>query len=105
MHTQGPWKRGVRGDASQIVTDDQRQQRTIAEVRYYGYERQEIAANACLLAAAPSLLVALDELVLIFEGLLDGEEISQYDSLTLQLAYNALIKARGKNRQAGKKGI
>jgi hypothetical protein len=50
-------------------------------------------ANAHLIAAAPELYEALDELADLMQGVIDGDY--KPDSYTLQVAKVALAKARG----------
>ena len=60
QHTPGPWKRGKGSFADRIVTDNSRQQETVAEVWYSGHDRGTIHANGSLIAAAPDLLDACE---------------------------------------------
>ena len=55
--------------------------------------REEFEANARLIAAAPDLLEALEELVDLFGGLVSGEYPP--DGFTTQPARDAIAKARG----------
>lgn len=61
-----------------------------------GVTREEMFANAHLIAAAPELYEALEELQNIVSGLLSGEMgLKDIDSFTNQPARAALAKARG----------
>jgi hypothetical protein len=63
------------------------------QVAKCGVGEFEIPGNAHLIAAAPELYEALDELADLMQGVIDGDY--KPDSYTLQVAKVALAKARG----------
>ena len=90
-HT-GPWKRGKGSFATKIVTDGNEQQQTIAELWYFGHDRETIQANACLIAAAPDLLAAC-EAVLRY---ISSHQV--YDKDARGVLERAVAKARGEEQ-------
>ena len=58
--------------------------------------KKEMHANARLIAAAPDLLEALEELADLFDAMVSGEY--QPDSFTTQPAHAAIAKAKGEAR-------
>ena len=93
-HTPGPWKRGKADFADRIVTDSDDQQQTIAEVWYFGHSCATLDANACLLAAAPELLEALEEAAELLDDAASGEY--KPDSFSSEAARAVIATARGK---------
>lgn len=85
-HTPGPWKYIAYDD--DVVTDDER-------FSIVGHHASVLEDDARLIAAAPELLEALEEMVDLFDGLVSGEY--QPDSFTTQPARAAIAKAKGED--------
>ena len=97
-HTPGPW----------VVFDDHPDKACfhiredncfdeIATIYRYQCNPRNTLADARLIAAAPDLLEALEELVDLFGGLVSGEYPP--DGFTTQPARDAIAKARGESNE------
>ena len=93
-HTPGPWVVEACGACIQVAQSPDHP--AIAEMWLRGNRDQELA-NARLIAAAPDLLAALQELAEIVQGALDDTNLHGLgmDSFTLQPARLAIAKALG----------
>ena len=100
-HTKGPWE-VARTDAGIIVRTESAKKTRFGASRYAaigGFDRSnpeqlaEALANARLIAAAPELLEALEELSLLMDDVRNGEYTP--DHLTTQPARAAIAKAKG----------
>lgn len=92
-HTPGPWVASWRDYGGVIGKDGY----VVAQAATFR-NKEVIEANARLIAAAPELLEALQELHDIVQGLIDDDVAPQgfVDSFTLQPARHALNKATRK---------
>ena len=108
-HTPGPWK--ARPGGAEVITayapegvrahgygcgNDFIADLNDGEYHEY-YDRAEQEANARLIAAAPELLEALEELADLVDDLVDG--IYRPDSFTTQPARAAIAKAKGESNE------
>lgn len=100
-HTPGPWKQGTRGPngCPIIGTEKGLMVCMLAHSANESGQKEQAEANAHLIAAAPELLEALEELSGIVQGILDDTDVayvsSHIDSFTLQIAKAAILKAEG----------
>ena len=98
-HTPGPWIVYPETNGSEICAVDMKPglpiRAGIAKVDTFNYG--EWIGNARLIAAAPDLLEALEELVDLFGGLVSGEYPP--DGFTTQPARDAIAKARGESNE------
>lgn len=86
-HTPGPWHTG-HGPQASIVYDRSGWGVANASVYHFKHEHGSALANAALIAAAPDLLEALEEIVL-------HQEILGQCSTITDRAYEAIAKAKG----------
>lgn len=97
-HTAGPWK-VTSGDMTYgPATVRSASNLPIATVERVAATRDQVEANARLIAAAPDLLAALEEVTRCLENWIEvaGEEdFRQYDVDACTDAYAAMRKARG----------
>lgn len=96
-HTPGPWKAfncvGPRSLKNWHIQADDLKGRPVATIADIG---DGDAANANLIAAAPDLLAALEQLVEEFESRVSlVRELSPNESLALHHSYEAIAKAKG----------
>ena len=95
-HTHGPWELGYSDLGSQIISSADGY---VAVVHYWSRPEQEMKANARLIAAAPDLLGALEELYAMVWGecprLLN--EDSGGDARLDSKIKDAITKARGES--------
>ena len=97
VHSNAPW----RIECENVKTAISSGHKHIAMVSYFdcgtgdprSISKEEHEANAHLIAAAPELYEALDELADLMQGVIEGDY--KPDSFTLQVAKAALAKARG----------
>jgi len=89
--TPGPWYVGAPDDCYCIAEVGSRAVYPVAGRVYQNADSDE--ADAHLIAAAPELYEALDELADLMQGVIEGDY--RPDSFTLQIARAALAKARG----------
>ena len=98
--TQGPWPIKPTGDFKRIVIGDGLVDGPggyeVAEVYSDDCDRDEAMANAHLIAAAPDLYAALEELADLMDAVRAGDYTP--DSFTCQPAQIALAKARGETK-------
>jgi len=98
-HTPGPWIVYPETNGSEICAVDMEPglpiRAAIAKVDTFNYG--EWIGNARLIAAAPDLLEALEELVDLFGGLVSGEYPP--DGFTTQPARDAIAKAKGEGNE------
>ena len=90
-HTPGPWGRSRRDEVRQDATAE-----WIADVG--GRNFDETGANACLLASAPELLAALEELVAEWDIAHEDEDHRTgytLDTPGIEWARAAILKATG----------
>lgn len=81
-HTPGPWLNAGRSAGAHIHADSGE----VAWLRsYVGISDEEIAANACLIEAAPDLL----------EALVYAAELLEYGGFDMEKVDKAIAKARG----------
>lgn len=99
--TPGPWRIAKRGEdeAFYVVERDEpnepsRHAYRVAHVLDYN-ELQQNAANACLIAAAPDLVEALDEMLREFGVDGHGAEFEDGECRVVDRARAALAKAQG----------
>lgn len=99
--TPGPWRIAKRGEdeAFYVVERDEpnepsRHAYRVAHVLDYN-ELQQNAANACLIAAAPDLVEALDEMLREFGVDGHGAEFEDGECMVVDRARAALAKAQG----------
>ena len=89
-YTPGPWR--IDGKPGYEAPEIHATNRRIARVLYHlGSEDREVDANARLIAAAPELLVSLQELMDLVEDIIDGAYVP--DDFTLRPACKAVAKA------------
>ena len=87
QHTEGPWI----ADGAQIFTSDT----NVAQANGYRIDRETVAANARLIAAAPELLEALEQMVSVFLDTEGRHGESKNDAMDAARA--AIAKATGEN--------
>lgn len=92
-HTPGPWRVG-KGGPNMCPTVGTEKGLMVAMVAYG--DSHPTQANARLIAAAPDLLEALEELADLFDAMVSGEY--RPDSFTTQPARAAIAKAKGDQR-------
>jgi hypothetical protein len=99
MHTEGPWRVSGRcyelGEGLAGVSGPGWNELAGVVVEVNGYLNDEGIANARLIAAAPDLLEALQELCEIVEDAIEQKSAKDLDSFTLQPARAAIAKATG----------
>ena len=94
MHTEGPWSAAeTRHNYDTVIRGPKGEPIALALIA--GYTKQEGTANAALLAAAPDLLEALQELCEIVEDAIEQKSAKDLDSFTLQPARAAIARATG----------
>lgn len=93
-HTEGPWSVAeTRHNYDTVIRGPKGEPIALALIA--GYTKQEGAANTALLAAAPDLLEALQELCEIVEDAIEQKSAKDLDSFTLQPARAAIARATG----------
>jgi hypothetical protein len=94
-HTPGPWK--ARSRYVMTKRPDRRSENTVAECRLSGRHDKEDAANALLIAAAPDLLAACEEMALALREIRDytGRGLVAAHGDALDLGLRAIAKAKG----------
>jgi hypothetical protein len=96
MHTEGPWSVAeTRHNYDTVIRGPKGEPIALALIA--GYTKQEGAANTALLAAAPDLLEALQELCEIVEDAIEQKSAKDLDSFTLQPARAAIARATGES--------
>jgi hypothetical protein len=100
-HTQGPWSRSnPRGLTINGPPDRTGWVLTVAHVADRPDEKQALA-DACLIAAAPDLLAALEDIVQVaLEDIVQASDANDGDSLmhAIQAAQTIIAKAKGEVR-------
>jgi hypothetical protein len=103
-HTPGPWKVDAEGKDRYIVAQHETGEYTFALLRHgFGMSgsKQELEANARLIAAAPSLLAALEDLLdLGRAGFIQGADIAV--TRAVEEARAAVAAARGSSKEIEK---
>lgn len=93
-HTPGPWHRNIK-PVTKYVTVWSGRNTHVAYVNPSGLSAEEVEANICLIAAAPTLLESLQELLEFYAGHKDKNRISEDERDMLDDAENAIAKAEG----------
>jgi len=89
-HTPGPWRMDHDGSNWMVVTDDYPEM--VDVWGFNGMPAVEVVANVRLIAAAPDLLAALDDLLIAYCD--PGNQGGDHDD-KVEAARAAIAKARG----------
>jgi hypothetical protein len=94
-HTPGPWRYEEFGP-NVIIKATKNPMLSVVHSLYHE-SREQMEANADLIAAAPELLEALEKMVGLFEPgrIYDFKEVSALSSEALHIAMAAIAKAKG----------
>lgn len=96
MNTKGPWEIKPDSFVIRMVKGDQNEYGAIPYVALGGADRDVLQANAYLVAAAPDLLEALEELVLASQATVSWSCNDFENAITN--AESAIAKAKGENQ-------
>ena len=92
MHTEGPWP--MRESATHVTVTNAR-----GDAVFHDDKRiPGVMADARLIAAAPDLLEALQELCEIVEDAIEQKSAKDLDGFTLQPARAAIARATGESK-------
>jgi hypothetical protein len=96
-HTPGPWqvKTAINGDRGILSPGVGLLAECFTAIRSFDEKTDEVIANARLIAAAPELLQALENLVAKYDAMQDGNISAQLTNGDFFAARAAIAKAKG----------